>query len=173
MNASPASPACAATGTPPRDTGVRGTGRHVLHLRAGPVAPAVGRLVVGEGAGGQSSKVIVHRARWCQASRACVQGTPSQVKGRGRYRASNFWSPLQGGLKYPSHAAGSGKPRGGRRVARRATNQQRGVRESDARPILSGAGRRAGRSGGGSVRASAQGALRLGSPRREPQHEVL
>ena len=122
MNASPASPACAATGTPPRDTGVRGTGRHVLHLRAGPVAPAVGRLVVGEGAGGQSSKVIVHRARWCQASRACVQGTPSQVKGRGRYRASNFWSPLQGGLKYPSHAAGSGKPRGGRRVAGRATN---------------------------------------------------
>ena len=56
MNASPASPACAATGTPPRDTGVRGTDRHVLHLRAGPVAPAVGRLVVGEGAGGQSSK---------------------------------------------------------------------------------------------------------------------
>ena len=63
MNASPASPACAATGTPPRDTGVRGTDRHVLHLRAGPVAPAVGRLVVGEGAGGQCSKVIVHRAR--------------------------------------------------------------------------------------------------------------
>ena len=122
MNASPASPACAATGTPPRDTGVRGTDRHVLHLRAGPVAPAVGRLVVGEGAGGQSSKVIVHRARWCQASRACVQGTPSQVKGRGRYRASNFWLPLQGGLKHLSHAADPGKPRGGRRVAGRATN---------------------------------------------------
>ena len=122
MNASPASPACAATGTPPRDTGVRGTDRHVLHLRAGPVAPAVGRLVVGEGAGGQSSKVIVHRARWCQASRACLQGAPSQVKGRGRYRASNFWLPLQGGLKHLSHAADPGKPRGGRRVAGRATN---------------------------------------------------
>ena len=93
-----------------------------------------------------------------------MQGTPSQVKGRGRYRASNFWSPLQGGLKYPSHAAGSGKPRGGRRVAGRATNCAGFATDSDARPIPSGAGRRAGRSGGGSEWVSAQGALRPGSP---------
>ena len=36
--------------------------------------------------------------------------------------------------------------------------------DSDARPIPSGAGRRAGRSGGGSEWVSAQGALRPGSP---------
>ena len=173
MNASPASPACAATGTPPRDTGVRGTDRHVLHLRAGPVAPAVGRLVVGEGAGGQT-KFQGHRTPRpvLPSTSRLLAGDTESGKRAGPLQGLELLVSAPGRIEVPKPCRWLGQT-SRRPSSREEGHQQRGVRESDARPILSGAGRRAGRSGGGSVRASAQGALRLGSPRREPQHEVL
>ena len=90
--------------------------------------------------------------------------------------------PLQGGLKLPSHAAGSGKPRGGRRVARRATKRAgfaHATRDRYAewcRPACRALGRRkrtslSTRCSEARVppeRTSARGALRFGRSQRPP-----
>ena len=95
--------------------------------------------------------------------------------------------PLQGGLKLPSHAAGSGKPRGGRRVARRATKRAGFTHATRdrctewCRPACRALGRRkrtslSTRCSEARVppeRTSARGALRFGRSQRPPGGPIL
>ena len=115
--------------------------------------------------GGRRAMFQGHRTpRPVVPSTSCLlAGDAEPGKRVGLLQGPNLLVPLQGGLMLPTPCRWLGQT-SRRPSSREEGHQQRGVRGSDARPILSGAGRRAGRSGGGSVWVSAQGALRPGPP---------
>ena len=117
----------------------RGGGRRAMfhdHRTPRPVVPSTSRLLAGDAESGKRAGPL--------------QGLELLVSAPGR-------------IKVPKPCRWLGQT--SRRPSSRGEGHQlRGVRDSDARPIPSGAGRRAGRSGGGSEWVSAQGALRPGSP---------
>ena len=117
----------------------RGGGRRAKfqgHRTPRPVVPSTSRLLAGDAESGKRAGPL--------------QGLELLVSAPGRIKAPKPCRWLGQTSRRPS-SRGEG-------------HQLRGVRDSDARPIPSGAGRRAGRSGGGSEWVSAQGALRPGSP---------
>ena len=71
--------------------------------------------------GGRDPKGLPHGAGQT-AGEQNGRGPDVRLPGSPQAKGLDLLVPLQGGLKLPSHAAGSGKPRGGRRVAGRATN---------------------------------------------------
>ena len=115
--------------------------------------------------GGRRAKFQGHRApRPVVPSKSRLRaGDTESGKRAGPLQGLELLVSAPGRIKVPKPCRWLGQT--SRRPSSRGEGHQlRGVRDSDARPIPSGAGRRAGRSGGGSEWVSAQGALRPGSP---------